>query len=165
MGFVGEGGECGEPATESGDEERAEKDGIGVLALAQNGEECDEEGANHVYHERNDPAWQHGCVGCSLPNAVAKRGASSSSYCNVNKAYHLLRKTIVGWFRLLRSFTENNRANVDKIPSAIGRPSFGQNEKRPDFGVAYRYHRIGQNKSTAGINARRRLHLRRFALA
>ena len=92
MGFVGEGGEGGEPSTESGDEERAEKDGIGVLALAPNGEECNEEGAKHVYHERNDPAWQYGCVGCGLPNAVAKRGACSSTYCNVNKAYHLLRK-------------------------------------------------------------------------
>lgn len=156
MGFVGEGGEGGEPATEPGDEERAEKDGIGVLALAPNGEECNEEGANHVYHERNDPAWQHGCVGCGLPNAVAKRGARSSTYCNVKKAYHFLRKTIAGWFRLLRSFTENSRANVDKFPKAIERPSFGRNEKRPVFGVALRYHWIGQNKSSAGINARRR---------
>ncbi len=125
MGFVGEGGEGGEPATEPGDEERAEKDGIGVLALAPNGEECNEEGANHVYHERNDPAWQHGCVGCGLPNAVTKRGARSSTYCNVNKAYHFLRKTIVDWLRLLRSFTKNNRANVDKFPSAIEEPSCG----------------------------------------
>lgn len=58
------------------------KNGIGVLALAPNGEECNEGGTNHIYHERNDPAWQHGCVGCGLPNAVAKRGARSSTYCN-----------------------------------------------------------------------------------